>query len=98
MPEITAKIVRTGQPRAPGEHVETVMAAAERSGLLAEKSGRIAGRVSPALVERAKRRTRIETDSDLIAFALASIALEDDFAEAFKKARGEIDPDLKLDY
>ena len=50
--------------------VETIMKAAERSGLLKKKSSRIAGRVSPALVEEAKRRTGVEADSDLIAFAL----------------------------
>ncbi|WP_445219681.1 hypothetical protein ACKWRH_05815 [Bradyrhizobium sp. Pa8] len=68
---------------------ETVMEAAERSGLLKQKSSRIAGRVSPLLVEEAKRRTGIEADTDLIAFALANLALEDKFAEAFKDARGK---------
>jgi hypothetical protein len=78
--------------------VEAIMQAAQRSGLLGDKSGRIAGRVSPALVARARKRTGIEADTDLIAFALANIALEDDFAEAFKTARGSIDPDLKLGF
>lgn len=72
------------------------MTAAERSGLLKEKSGRIAGRVSAALVARAKKRTGIQTDTDLIAFALANVALEDDFAETFKKVRGAVDADPKL--
>jgi hypothetical protein len=78
--------------------VEAVMQAAERTGLLGEKSGRIAGRVSPALIEQAKRRTGIEADTDLIAFALASVALEDDFAAAFRESRGKVDPDLKLGF
>ncbi len=78
--------------------VEAVMQAAARSGLLREKDGRIASRVSPALVEQAKRRTGIETDSDLIEFALASIALEDRFAETFRESRGKVDPKLKLGY
>jgi hypothetical protein len=78
--------------------VEAVMAAAQRSGLLQEKSGRIGGRVSPALVERAKARTGIEADTDLIEFALANIALEDKFAESFKAARGTVDPDLNLGF
>jgi len=81
-----------------GTQVEAVMAAAQRSGLLSEKSGRIGGRVSPALVERAKARTGIEADTDLIEFALANIALEDRFAEAFKAVRGKVDPDLKLGF
>jgi hypothetical protein len=82
----------------PGTRVEAVMAAAERSGLLKEKSGRIGGRVSTALVEQAKARTGIETDTDLIEFALANVALEDRFAEAFKAVRGTVDPDLKLGF
>ena len=81
-----------------GTQVEAVIAAAQRCGLLQEKSGRIGGRVSPALVERAKARTGIETDTDLIEFALANIALEDKFAERFKAIRGTVDPDLKLGF
>jgi len=77
---------------------DAVMRAAERSGLLGEKSGRIAGRVNPALVEQARRQTGIETDTDLIEFALATVALEDNFAEAFKESRGKVDPELKLGF
>ena len=81
-----------------GTMVEAVMAAAERSGLLNEKGGRIGGRVSPALIAQAKAQTGIKTDTDLIEFALASVALEDRFAESFKAVRGTVDPDLKLGF
>ena len=77
---------------------ELVMEAAERAGLREKKSSRIAGRVSPALMEQAKKRTGIESDTDLIELALANIALEDDFAEAFKASRGKVDPELKLGF
>ena len=77
---------------------DNVMKAAARSGLLKEKSSRIAGRVSPALVKQAKRRTGIDADSDLIAFALANVALEDNFAEAFNDARGKVAAGLKLGF
>jgi hypothetical protein len=77
---------------------EAVMNAAERSGLLKEKSSRIAGRVSPALVRQAKKQTGIEGDTELIAFALANVALEDDFAEVFKAARGKVPADIKLGF
>jgi hypothetical protein len=76
---------------------EAIMRTAEQSGLLSEKSSRIGGRVSPALVWQAKRQTGIETDTDLIEFALATVALEDNFAEAFKESRGKVAPTLKLD-
>jgi len=104
MPKSRSKDVRPGAKARPGrretrvERVETVMAAAERSGLLGERKWRIAGRVSPLLVEQAKRRTGIEADTDLICFALANVALEDNFSEAFAEARGKIDPGLKLDF
>ena len=81
-----------------GARLEAVMSAARRSGLLGEKSGRIAGRGSPALVKQAKKQTGIEGDSDLIAFALANVALEDNFAEVFKKSRGKVPADLKLGF
>jgi hypothetical protein len=77
---------------------EAVMRAAEKSGLLSEKGGRIGGRVSPALVRQAKRQTGIETDTDLIEFALATVALEDNFADVFKASRGKLDPKLKLGF
>ena len=78
--------------------VQAVMAAAERSGLLQEKSSRIAGRISPALIRQAKEHSGIETDTDLLEFALANIALDDHFAESFKAARGTVDPALKLGF
>jgi hypothetical protein len=78
--------------------VEAVIEAAERSGLLNEKNSRIGGRVSRTLIDQAKRRTGIGADTDLIEFALASIALEDRFAEIFREARGKVDPDIKLGF
>lgn len=104
---MTKAVAKKARPeagrRGPGLEEEqarfkSVMEAAERSGLRRDKSSRIAGRVSRALIEQAKRRTGIESDTDLIEFALANLALEDNFAEAFKAARGKIDPDLKLGF
>ena len=77
---------------------EAVMKAAENSGLLREKSGRIGGRVSAALIEQAKKQTGIEGDTDLIEFALANVALTDDFSKVFKESRGKVDPTLKLGF
>ncbi|WP_244421997.1 hypothetical protein [Bradyrhizobium sp. ORS 285] len=78
--------------------VDAVMRAAEQSGLLKDKTGRIGGRVSSELVRQAKRQTGIEADTDLIEFALATIALEDNFATVFKETRGTVDPKLKLGF
>ncbi len=89
---------KTGQFLVSKARFEAVMQAAEQSGLLSEKSGRIGGRVSPALVKQAKRQTGIETDTDLIEFALATVALEDNFAEIFRASRGKVDPELNLGF
>ena len=96
--ECTQRGEETGRLPVSRARFEAVMQAAERSGLLGEKSGRIGGRVSSALVEQAKRQTGIETDTDLIEFALATVALEDNFAQAFKRSRGKVDPELKLGF
>lgn len=78
--------------------LNAVMEAAAQSGLLGEKSKRIGGRISPALLEQAKKHTGITTDTDLIEFALANVALEDNFDSTFRETRGMIDPDLKLGF
>jgi hypothetical protein len=90
--------MKTGRFAVSKARFEAVMRAAEKSGLLNEKGGRIGGRVSPALVRQAKRQTGIETDTDLIEFALATVALEDNFADVFKASRGKVDPKLKLGF
>jgi hypothetical protein len=80
------------------ERFDAVMRAAEQSGLLNEKSSRIGGRVSSELVTQAKKQTGIEADTDLIEFALANVALEDKFSDAFRASRGKVDQDVKLGF
>lgn len=55
------------------ERVAAVLARARESGLTASKGGRIAGRVSPELIERAKARTGLQSDTELVEFALANV-------------------------
>lgn len=87
-----------GQFHPKDARIEPVMKAAEDSGLLKGKTGRISGRVSPRLVRQAKRNTGISSDSELIAFALASLAIEDRFLETFDAVQAKVDPDLKLGF
>ena len=95
-----ARKVQSGQFVTVGSELRTsvVMQAAEASGLLSHKSKRIAGRISPALLDQAKKRTGIERDTELIEFALANLALEDNFSRTFRKVRGTVDPKLKLGF
>ena len=78
--------------------VHSVLKAADQAGMLGEKSHRIGGRISPALVEQAKKQTGIEADSELIEFALASIALDDHFGRVLREVEGTVSPDVKLGY
>ena len=78
--------------------VEKVLVAAGIIGLRSKKTHRISGRVSPDLVKQAKEHTGISSDTDLIEFALANVALEDRFAETFRAVRGMVDPDLDLGF
>lgn len=78
--------------------IDAVLQAAEESGLRAEKDGRIAGRVSQDLIRKAKARTGLTSDTELIEFALASVALDDDFAATFRKQQGSVDPALRLGF
>lgn len=97
-PKVVQRETKAGQLLGSKTRFEAVMQAARQSGLLSEKNGRIGGRVSRALVKQAKQQTGIETDTDLIEFALATVALEDSFAETFKKSRGKVDSELKLGF
>jgi hypothetical protein len=80
------------------ERVAAVIVRAEESGLLGDKNSRIAGRVSTRLIDQARARTGLTSDTQLVEYALANIAVEDEFAEAFEVARGAVDPDLQLEF
>jgi len=76
-----------------------VLVMAEREGLL--DGGRtqvVRGRMPEALVSQAKKRTGIQSDTDLIEIALANIAVGDDYAEWLLSQRGAIDPEVDLEF
>jgi len=76
-----------------------VLVMAEREGLL--DGGRtqvVRGRMPEALVSVAKRRTGIQSDTDLIEVALANIAVGDDYADWLLSQRGTIDPEVDLEF
>lgn len=85
----------------PGEQtfaVRETLRAAIRSGLIGAKDERITARVSHALIEQAKRQTGITGDTELLEFALANVALEDNFPATMNMLEGTIDPDIKLGF
>jgi hypothetical protein len=76
-----------------------IMAIAEQEGLLSgERTRVIRGRMPPALVAKAKDRTGIASDTDLIEIALANIAVADEYADWLLRERGTISREVDLEF
>jgi hypothetical protein len=63
------------------ERRAAIMRAADELGLLGPAERGLEGRFSGALIDAAKRISGIKADAELVTYALAKVALEDDFAE-----------------
>ena len=84
---------------APVPRLGDALSIAKEQGLLG--GGRtltVRGRMPSLLVEQAKMRTGIESDSKLIEVALASLAVADDYADWLLARRGTVSPDLDLEF
>jgi hypothetical protein len=78
--------------------VGPIMASAEEQGLFATNESRVTARVSRKLIDAAKARTGIKSDSELVKFAIAQLALDDPFRRAFREVGGTVDPSLDLEF
>lgn len=78
--------------------VAPVLATAAEQGFLDKQESRITARVSAKLVAEAKAKTGIKTDSELVKFAIAQLAIEDPFRKAFRELEGTVDPDIDLEF
>ena len=74
-----------------------VLKAAKDIGLLAGTRGRIAGRIRKQLLDAAKARSGIKSDTDLLEYALARVALEDDFGQKLIAREGRVARDIDLE-
>ena len=74
----------------------TVVEAAKAEGLLAGDNSALGARVPHRLITRAKERSGIASTTDLVEYALAKVALEDDFGVKLVRRKGSIPADLKL--
>jgi hypothetical protein len=81
------------------QRAQEVLAAAAALGLVGGPRTRVVrGRMPAALVEEAKRRTGIESDTVLIEAALAHLALADNYMEKLERRRGSVPADVDLGY
>jgi hypothetical protein len=74
-----------------------VMETARELGLLGGENSRIGGRVRRDLVAAAKQKSGIASDTALLEYALAKVALEDDFGAKLVRRKGRIAQDIDLD-
>jgi len=76
-----------------------VLEQARALGLLGSvKDARLSGRVSAKLLEAAKRRAHVSSDTELIELALSRMALEDDFGSRLLRRSGSVPADLDLEF
>jgi hypothetical protein len=74
-----------------------LLATAREHGLIGTKDRTIGGRVPTALVEAAKARSGVQSDSELLLYALSKVALEDDFGARLLALKGGVPKDVVLD-
>lgn len=96
-PSPARRPARLGSARS--NRLREVMTIAEKEGLLeGERTQVIRGRMTRALVARAKNRTGIVSDTDLIEVALANIAVADDYTDWLLSQRGTIPAGVDLEF
>lgn len=80
-----------------GARRRSVVAAAKEAGLLTGGNSALGARVPQRLVTQAKERSGISSTTDLVEYALAKVALEDDFGSKLVARKGTISADIKLE-
>ena len=74
-----------------------ILATAREEGLLGTRDRTIGGRVPTPLVEAAKVRSGIQSDSELLLYALSKVAVEDDFGRKLVARKGRVPRNVVLD-
>ncbi len=77
---------------------KVVLATARNAGLLVGESSRIAARIRKPLIEAARAQSGIKSDTELLEYALACVALEDDFGQKFLALKGTVPKDIDLEF
>jgi hypothetical protein len=75
-----------------------VIDTARELGLLGGKNSRIGGRIRHDLLAAAKEKSGIASDTELLEYALARVALEDDFGAKLVRRKGRITRDIDLEF
>ena len=80
--------------------VAKVIAAARIEGLIpqTDKDTQVSLRVHRGLLEAAKKRAGLTSETALVEYALAKVALEDDFGDLFSRLRGSVGQDVVFEF
>ena len=72
---------------------------AREAGLLGpRKDARISGRISAVLLDAAKQRAHVGSDTELLEIALSRLVLEDDFGRKFVRRKGKVPKGVDLEF
>src|SRR5260370_36566531 len=82
----------------PGPLREVLTIAEERGLLSGSRTHVLRGRMPVGLVQQAKLKSGISSDSKLLEAALANLAVSDDYAQWLLAQRGTIHPELDLEF
>jgi hypothetical protein len=80
--------------------VERVLDVARLEGIIppSDKDAKVSGRVHRSLLNAAKQRTGLTSETALLEYALAKVAIEDNFGERFARLRGSVSRDVELEF
>lgn len=79
--------------------LKDIMTIAEERGLFRGARTKVMrGRMPEALVSKAKARTGIKSDTELLEVALANLAVADDYPEWLLSQRGTVSGDVDLEF
>ena len=82
-----------------GQKLKDVLVLAEERGLFrGARTKVVRGRMPEALVSKAKTRTGIKSDTDLLEVALANLAVGDDYPEWLLSRKGTVRQDIDLEF
>ena len=80
------------------ERRRAVIETAKAAGFLGGETSRIGARIRRRLLDVARERSGITSDTELLEYALAKVALEDDFGPRLLALKGSVAPDLDLEF
>jgi hypothetical protein len=80
--------------------VARVLDVARSEGIIpqSDKDAKVSGRLHRSLLDAAKRRSGLTSETALLEYALAKVAIEDNFAECFAWLRGSVSKDVDLEF